>query len=288
MSDTVVDDASDNVTDIASKKAKKSAKAAKIVTRKKFRVSDLYVVGVPHNVRGPVQLDDGTIEMVDIPVWLNKISPQEERVCADVASAARGATMAVLRLPLDHQDWDDHKHTLADFGLTDRDAQIEYLITEDLERYRVSARERIAAKERWSEDDYLMSLEGAWNESLRDKFLEDDEDPEAKRVYEALLGFANEIDSEVSAERENLFEDYAQESDDEVYLKALKKLVNTLANVQFMDKFYEQQVFYSVREPDDHSKRYFQTSDEVKNLPPTIFEDIRSHLPNVESMEGKD
>ena len=264
--------------------------AADIVIPKRRQLSDLYRIGYMRSFRGPVQLEDDTIEMVDIPIWISKLSQLEERECGNKASHARGALQAITRQPMDHSDWDDYRFKLLDYGLTERKDHILFLIESELDEFRTSAREKLSHEKEWSDDDYLISLEDAWNASIYEKYIEDSEDPEAKRVFEALKKFMDQIDKEIEAEKINLIESFHDDSDEEVLNKVLKKLVESESNVAFVNEFRCWQVYFAMRDIEDHSKRYFGSRDELDYLDDNILNSLKEAFLeiSIDSMEGKD
>lgn len=266
------------------------AKADEIKILPKRRLQDLYRVGVAHSIRGPVQNEDDVIEMIDIPVWISKISQLEERECGNKASRARGALQAIARQPLDHSDWDEYKFRISDYDMDGRDTQILFLISTELDEFKLSAREKLASADEWAKDDYLISLEQAWEASLREAFIQDATDPEAKRVFDALKKFMEEIEKESEAEKINLIESYYDDTDEEVLHKTLKKLVEIESNISFVNEFRNWQVYYSVRDIDDHSERYFESREDLDTIDDIILNDLKDAflMLSVDSIEGKD
>ena len=264
--------------------------ANEIVVPKRRQLKDLYQIGALHSFRGPVQLEDGSIEMFDVPVWVSKLSQLEERECASRASHARGALQAIARQPMDHADWDQYRFKLTDYAITDRYDYILFLIESELDEFRTSARERLSDEKEWSDDDYLNSLESAWESSLYDKFIENSEDPEAKRVFEALKKFMDQVDKEIEAEKINLIDSFEDDTDEEILNKVLKKLIESESNVAFVNEFRDWQVYFSMKDPDDHSKRYFDSREDLYYLDNTILDNLKEAFleVSVSSMEGKD
>jgi len=264
--------------------------ANEIVVPKKRQLRDLYQIGSLHSFRGPVQLEDNTIEMVDIPIWVSKLSQLEERECANKASRSRGALQAIARRPMDHADWDEYRFKLVDYGIIERNDYILFLIESELDEFRTSARERLSDEKEWSNDDYLNSLESAWESSLYDKFIEDSEDPEAKRVFEALKKFMDQVDKEIEAEKVNLIESFHDDPDEEILNKVLKKLIESESNMAFVNEFRDWQVYFSMKDPSDHSERYFDSRDDLYHLDNNILDDLKETFltVSVSSIEGKD
>ncbi len=262
-----------------------------IVVPHKARLSDLYVLGEETTIVGPVQLPDGTVEVQSIPVWVTKISPIEERDAAKAASRVRGVIQSTLREPMDDPAWDDYRYQIEAYQMGDREEQISFLIAADTEKFRMSARAELAASDKWAKDDYLNSLEAAWIDGgMKDAWLRDKDDKEAARVFKALNEFRELVNKEVDAEVISLRDDFAEDTDEEVYNKLLRKLVEIDTNATFVTELRKWHIYYATREVEDHSKLYFEDRDEVDILPAHVLAELVKVFERlkVDDIEGKD
>jgi hypothetical protein len=254
-------------------------------TMKRRRLSDLYVVGTV------VRCGDGTGEPID--VWVNKLND------IDRESAIRRANAAKARYLMEAADEDGELFQAA-WGqvreFDDRDALVAVVIADDVVRYRRKVEAELGAdEETWGKDGYLQGLVDAWfgdgvNEGLVQTHISDPDDPEVKRVLDELNRFSDQVTDLVVRESASLEKDWEATTDDELWNKAAHRLLEQRGDEIFGKEFERQELFYAVREMDDHRKRYFSTIAEVDDL----SEQVRSRLLRayneliVDSQETKD
>jgi len=255
--------------------------------KKRRRLTDLYMVGKE------VSFTDVLDENGDddpIVVWLNKLSPIEQRDSADQATKARATILAIKNSPVFSPERLSYEDQIYDLGIDSRELQIEFLASEKIQEAEISNEERIAANDEWANDQYLISLREAWVDGLLDKWTEDPEDEEAKKVYDELKRFAEQVLEASKDDRENILAEYEHISDDEIFKSVVDKIIDAEADFAWMNEFAAWQVYYAVRELDDHKTRYFESREEVACLDNRILTDIvRLYREmTVEGIEGKD
>lgn len=248
------------------------------------RLSDLYVRGTE------VTVDDGAEEPVT--VWLQKINGVDRESCLRRSHAAKARYL----LDADHEDSETFQAIYSQIrGITDREVLIGLIVSEDLSRYgqRVEA-EKTADEEGWGKDGYVQGLVDAWvgddeSPGLAAMKLEDPDDPEVQRVDAELQRFEKEVRDEVDDYHKRLLADWVDASEDKIWIEATKRMITIRSREVLTKEFDRQQVFFSVRDPDDHSRRYFGTLTEVDDLDPTIFERLLTAYNKlmVDPIEGK-
>jgi hypothetical protein len=234
--------------------------------------------------------DDDTGEE-PIEIWLSKISPIEQRDAADQATKARAKILSLKNAPDAESERLLYEDQLDDLGLFERDDLITFLATSKIEEARVSNEQRIAAEDPWSKDDYLNSLQSAWNDGLMDEWVVDPEaNEEAARVYSELKRFTEEVEEAMIDDVENIKSEFDQIDDEKLRKDAIDKILESEADFAWMNEFSYYQVFYAVRYPDDHKLRYFESVDEVKCIDTRILSEIIREYREmtVEGVEGKD
>lgn len=260
---------------------------SEVIAPRRRRLSDLYVTGTLITLTGPV--GDGS-ETASEDVWVSKISPVEQKESADRASGARAAILAIKHLDDDHEKklpyWDQLDELVAD----DRNTLINFLIAEKVSKAELSAEARLGAEGKWAENDYLSSLQEAWNDGLRDRYLATPDDEEASRVFNELKRFSDEVTESVKEEREDLVSSYDGIPDIELKRKAIDSIIQAEADFAWMAEFRRWQIFYATRWPDAHDERYFQSKDEVAHLDRRVFQQLVDAFNEitVDSIEGKD
>lgn len=260
-----------------------------VIAPKRRRLTDLYVTGKL------VEIDDGSGDD-PIEVWISKISPIEQRDASDAATKARAKILALRnvskRLGADEfsEQLAAYSEQLEDIGVTDRETRIAYLISPKLQEAFVSNQARIASEEEWSKNDYLESLQKLWNDEMKDKFEADEEDEEAKHVYDELMRFTKEVNDALGDDRDTLAMKYEHMSDDELVRLALDRTIEAEADFAWVNDFSRWQVFYATRDPENHHEHYFTDRLEVDSLDPKVLDQLLTEYQKlaVDSIEGKD
>lgn len=254
--------------------------------KKRRRLTDLYMIGKELSFNDVFDDEDSE----PIIVWLNKLSPIEQRDAADQATKARANVLTIKNSPSLAPERLLYEDQIYDLGLDNRSLQVEFLASAKVQEAEQSNEERIAAEDEWSDDQYLTSLREAWNDGLFEKWAEDPEDEEAKKVYDELKRFANEVSEATKDERENIIAEYEHVSDEEIFKKTVDKIIDSEADFAWMNEFACWQVYYAVREVGDHKTRYFESRDEVSCLDNRILSEIVREYREmtVEGVEGKD
>jgi len=227
----------------------------------------------------------------EVTVWLQKTTPAEDKVCLNKARSARSLITSLKRLPPDHPDRAIFYDQLDEWGFYEaREALADLLISEKLQQYEESTAARLAAESPWSDDDYLAGLQNAWNEGLKDRYYEDPEDAEAKRVFSELKRFTTLVDEEVAAHREDLLAEVSDLSDEEIERRVINRLIDLEANTQMMGELRRWQLYHATRCADDHSRKYFKSREQIDELATEVLVKLIDEFSNlgVSTAEGKD
>jgi len=252
-----------------------------VVAPKRRRLGDLYMVGKT------LELNDDS-DGDPIEVYLQKISPIEQRDAADFATKARAAVLSMKHAPDEEKVL--YEDQLGDMSLDTREDFIDFLASSRIDELRLSAEQRIAADDEWAKDDYLNSLQQAWNDGVRDTWITTDDDAEANRIYEELKRYTDEVDKALDVDKQDIYSEFDLIETDELKSKVINKIIEMEADFAWMNEFSFYQAFYATRLPDNHDERYFESVDEVKCLDTRILAEIISVYRDmtVEGVEGKD
>jgi hypothetical protein len=251
---------------------------------KRRRLSDLYVIGKK------VELDDGTGEPV--VVWLQKLNSIDRESCMRRSMAAK----AQFLMKADDETGEVFEAAYATMrDETDHRELVRLIIAEDAAHYRQRVEaELFADEEGWGKENYLQGLVDSWigddaNPGLAAAQAEDPEDPDAKRVLAEIERFENEVSERVKVHADQLERDWEDTPKETLWRKAAHRILELRAADIFNREFERQQLFYCVREPDEHGKRYFGTLTEVDDLDDTVRATLTRHYSNliVDSAEGK-
>ncbi len=253
---------------------------------KKRRLGDLYKRGTT------LQVGDGD-EADVVEVWLQKMNPLDHETTLRKANAARARIM-MIRNNVESEEYLAVYSDVCDFG--GRENLINYLVQDALGEKAQSIEAELAAEEVWSEDDLLQGLRDAWAGGLADKYAdtaagdESERDPDAVRVFKKLKEFADQVDKALEAESASLTRDYESTSLEELRTIVTRRFIESRANAAWLDEFQSWQLYFGVREPDDHKKRYFEERYEIDELEPEVRRRLREAYEElmVDPTEGKD
>lgn len=252
---------------------------------KKRRLGDLYVVGK----EVPINDDSGEEPIV---VWVQKLNPLDNDNALRRAAAARARYLAYKK----DQESEEYQAALSDVTeFSSREMLIDMVARDELLVRRMRVEAEMGAEEEWSKDDYLQGLHDAWQGTeeapgLKQRWTDEPDDPEAKRVLEEMQRFNHAVDKRMEGEREDIRRDYEHKSDDELIAVAVERMIDQRASTKFMREYENEMLLAAVREQDDHKKRYFTERAEVDELDPTVHRTLLEHLQmiTVERDEGKD
>ena len=245
------------------------------------RLTDLYSFGRDET------FSDG---QGDVTVYLSKLSPLEMKRSAEKANASRASMLALKHLPNDHEDRLPYVDKVEDLELNDRDRLIDFLVAPKVQESFQSHLAQIASEDKWSKDDYLLSLQDVWNDGIKDTYALDPDNVEAKRVFNALTEYSEAVDSAVAADRDDYVNDLNDLPSVELRSRAVDRIIETEADYAWLEEFRKQQLFYSVRVPEDHRERYFLSRDEIDTLDDKVFNDLMGRFleMTIDPLEGKD
>lgn len=201
-----------------------------------------------------------------------------------------GAAKAQILLSQRDRDSDVWQEAMTDVSeLGGRDALIEYVVAEDAVKIRESREAELCFAEEWKKDGYLEGLREAWDK-LSDVYAEDPENEEASRVFLELKRFADQVDAEVESEVEGLKRDLADVPLEELQEKVIDRVLDLRAGLAWLREYRRCEIFFSVRDPEDHNKHYFLEREDVDRLSVEVFRKLAESYEDlmVAPTEGKD
>lgn len=242
------------------------------------RLTDLYKRGKP------LTLNDGKGEPLE--VYIQKLNPVEREKVNRRANSERAKVLALRRYP----DSDEYQEIWVAAEELDRDGMESLVVAEAMVRRRAAIEAQIAFSDEWSKDGYLDGLRDSWEDGLKFEFAKNPDHEEASRVFNELKRFAEEVDTQIAAAEEAERKDLAGKSDETLRDECLKLLLNARADQQWLRGYRLEELYLSVRDPQDHNKLYFESIDEVDSLMAEIKTLLLTEVRNltVEPSEGKD
>lgn len=248
---------------------------------KRRRLSDLYVVGKE------LELDDGSGDPV--VVWIQKLTPLQHEKSLRRANGVRAGVLAIKDDPDDSLERLGYQHEFDQVSTT-REDMVNYLLSEKLANLYQVEEARLAAEKEWSENHYLQGLTDLWEDSAKEAYASDSDDPEAKRVFEELKRFAEKVENSVQGHAKELARDWEGTPDDDLKREVLNKVLETAADMQWLAEYRKCEVWFSVRDPENHNALYFESREEVDDLTIETFTALAAAYGElkVDIIEGKD
>lgn len=239
--------------------AKNQAKAADLVVPEEKRLTDLYKIGMDVPIPDPRGGDD-------VVVWVQKLTPAQEKLAVTKARPARAMISSVKRLPEDSDEKWFYYDQLDEDRFSNKRKKLQFLVATDLAEFSASITEKTAASGEWAEEDYLISLRGAWNDGLKAKYAMDPEDTEAARVLAELVRFDNEVQDAIADRENELIFDLEDLSDEEIDRRCVRQLIENEAVSEMYNEYNNQKILLATRYADDHEKLYFRDRSEIDEL----------------------
>lgn len=226
----------------------------------------------------------------DLTLWIQKLTPAEEKEAVSHSYVPRAKILSLLNADPDDAGLLEFIDTMEQLGLSDRETQINFLISQDVQRAQISQEFKIAAEKEWSENDYLLTLQGAWNDGVKDKYDLDNNDEEGARIFKELKRYTEQVQKAVEHERQNLYDLMSDKSDEELQKRIVKMFVEHAAGQAQITEYHAWAIYMATRLVEDHNVRFFESRDEVetygKELYPKLL-DAFLEL-SIDGLEGKD
>lgn len=248
---------------------------------KRKRLGDLFQIGKEITIIEPSRDGDPDQETV----WLQKLNSVELEQAWRRANAVRARLLAVKH----DTDSDEYFVAVSDALEKDDDELVDYLLGPERAKSVIIREAELAADEEWSKDDYLQGLRDAWNDGLGKRFHQDNEDPDAKRVWMELRRFADGVDALMQSDIDDLRASFEALPVEEVRKQATELCFEQNATEAWAREYNYAEIWLGTRELDDHGKRYFVTREEVDQLAAPVLGRLQREFESmrVDVLEGK-
>ena len=222
-------------------------------------------------------------------IWVQRIDPWEENQAIMQSKVPKAPIMALKRNPLDPGRLAYHD-LMERWGLNDRDTQITFLISPKVQQAQASAEARIAAEDEWAKEDYLISLQESFNDTLQAVLVDNPEDEDAMRVINELTRYTEQVEAAVAYDEGELRAEMQNEDDAVIEEKVLQQLIEAEANAVQMNEFRKWRLFYSLRNPDNHDELLLESRDDLEHMDEKDIDKLMEAYLDVsfDGIEGKD
>jgi hypothetical protein len=219
-------------------------------------------------------------------VWLQKLNPVEHKTATKRANAAKSMALAAQY----DETSDPYLETFAFVGGLSHEEKVDHLVNQERKRLYPVKLEELALEDPWK-DGYLEGLRDLWfGDGLLTTHAVNPEDPEAKRVYEALMEYSNEASRRTEDELEAYRFSFQEMGDKELTQTVLRLFTNIFSDQAWLEEFQLSEIWLAVRYPEDHTRRYFTERKEVDTLQEETLVALGNALREltVDPEEGKD
>lgn len=250
----------------------------------KEKLTRLYVVG--KEVTFDTELAEGE---EPITVWVQKLNPIQKEAVVRRANGKRQSVLTLKKRGIIDDEVQPFINEVTN-NFAERDMMIEFLEAEKVNEIRAKAEEELSHLPEWEEEDYLQGLRDSWEDSLQRTWLIDNEDPEARRVYDELTRFSEQVEEKIASQRRQIHEDYDDMDDEEIVKRLVDKAIEVQADLRWVEVLRRSEIQYAVRDPEDHTKLIFDAYEDIEELQSETFEALYQAYTdlNVEPREGKD
>lgn len=259
------------------------AKKTEVIAPVRRRLSDLYKIGkeVSFDLPG---------EDEPLVVWVQKLTPAEEKIAVTKARPAKAKIATIKRLPEDSDEKFYYYDKLDEARFDTDRKKLEYLVEEKLGEYALSVEAEIGDQDEWAKEDYLVGLQEAWNDGLKATLATNPDDPDARRVFAELQRFTEEVEEAVVNRQNQLIYEIQDLDEEELDKRVVRKLIEDDSSQEMYSEFRKWQVYLATRYGDDHNERYFEDRDELERTDFSIYIKLLSAYIdiNVDGVEGKD
>jgi len=225
------------------------------------RLEDLYVL------YRQVDFDDGMGE--SITVFLRKLSPVDADKVTLRANAARARALSLKNRP----DSDEYQALRGDILDMEQEALVAVLEGDERNRRRGPIEARIAHEGGWMEDNYLQGIYDAWEGGLKDRFIDEPEDSEAKRVYDEMQRYLAACDEVVDAEMNEYRDDLARQPIEALQNQVIDLMIKIQADLTWLVENRKSQIWLATRE-DDKKTPHFSEREQVDHLEDNVFQHL--------------
>lgn len=242
----------------------------------KRKLSDLYVKGKT------VTLDDGKGE---VEVYLQKIMPVDMETAFREANAAKATAMSLRSDP----DSVMFQYIVGRCNAATTEDMVKQLADLEVLRKRRIIEAELESEDKWSKDDYLQGLHDAWESKLKE-IHHTEPTEESEQVWKEMEAFNEELEKRIERERESILKDLESDNRDKIEDKFFDALMEQQAEITWFKEYRRQELYYAVRDPEDHSVKAFESPEEIDQVAPELIEKLAEAYAeiSIDVTEGKD
>lgn len=238
-----------------------------------------------YNIGKEIQLSDDEGEFT---VWVQRITDAQENEAVKKSKIVRAPIVALKRDKTNPERL-EYLETLEDWHLADIDSMINILINPKVQEALESNMSRIAEEDEWAKDDYLITLQEAYNSGMKELHLLEPDDKEAARIHDELMRYTKQVEDATEHDRKEYTLEMLEKDPAVIQDQVIDIVINSTANAVQQEEFYRWQVYFSVRDPQDHNKLVFASREDIDLLSQENYQKLRDAYDDIkiEGLEGK-
>lgn len=152
---------------------------------------------------------------------------------------------------------------LATFILGDEHAKLE-----------ASVRSKMSYEDKWSKNNYLDTLQEAWLGGMKDRFDRDADDQEARKIFEVLLEFEQEVAEQLLIEFSDLVEAKLDLPEETLIEECVDRLLDFQAIYAQAEEFNYWKIYFAAFNDAEFKTKLWDTIDAVKNAPGDLIKEL--------------
>lgn len=250
------------------------------------KLSDLYVKGKE------VTIDDGNGA---VEVYLQKVMPVDSEAAFRAANAAKSRALSLRTDP----DSVMFQYIQSRCEEATKDQMVDQLAELEVARKRRVIEAELEAEDKWAKDDYLQGLLDSWETGLKEKYFAGDDEKddnnnpvdkeEATRVFKEIEKFNTELEKRVKREKEAAVKDLTSMAHTKIKDRFFDALMEQQAEISWFKEYRRQELYFAVRDPEDHTEKAFESPDEVDQMAPELIEKLADEYASIsiDAIEGK-
>lgn len=227
---------------------------------------------------GPFLNDEGQPKLCpddQVAMFITPADPLQREIAMREANAKRAR--ALVRSKREESS-EEHLTIMAFLADMDDETLVDYVILGDTPRRRADAEREILALDEWKDMESYQDAMRQFSSKSPEELLDD---PEWEAMMELDEKFATQIEErelELRDAQRDVLRMRVRSDRGQVERQALDKRAEMVGTQAFMNEYELQMTYFSVRDPDDITKLFFDNPEQLARQPEVVREAIHDAL----------
>ena len=218
-----------------------------------------------------------------VAMFVRPADPVQRDQAVRSAQAKRAASLVRAKR---NKDSEEHLTIMAFLADMDDETLIDYVIIADTQSRMADAEREVLARKEWEDmlayQDSMKIFDDLRGQGKADTFEGDNPDPALAKEYQTLMDLDDKYRAQVN-ERESQLNSAHREAlrfldRERIEQRALEKRAELVGSQAFMAEYEKQMLYFSVRDPDNIDKLFFEFPDELASQPQMVQDTINEAL----------